>query len=122
MNCNARTTPIASADQNMQGESGVRANRVVMSSAGPPSVLRYEPYDVAAPAPGEVLIRQTAIGLNYIDIQHRTGRYPLPRYPSPIGMEGAGVVEAVGDEVGAFNPAIGSSIPRCRSAPMPICA
>ncbi len=75
-----------------------------MSSPGPPSVLRYEPYDVAAPAPHEVLIRQRAIGLNYIDVQHRTGRYPLPRYPSPIGTEGAGIVEAIGSEVQAFKP------------------
>jgi NADPH:quinone reductase len=82
----------------------VRANRIVISSPGPPSVLRYEQYDIAAPAAHEVLIRQTAIGLNFIDIQHRTGRYPLPRYPSPIGMEGAGTIEAVGAEVGAFKP------------------
>jgi NADPH:quinone reductase len=78
---------------------GVRANRIVMDNPGPPSVLRYEQYDVAAPGTREVLIRQTAIGLNYIDVQHRTGRYPLPDYPSPIGMEGAGTVEAVGSEV-----------------------
>jgi len=39
-----------------------------------------------------------------IDIQHRTGRYPLPRYPSPIGMEGAGIIDAIGDEVHAFKP------------------
>src|SRR5262249_52184155 len=43
-------------------------------------------------------------GLNYIDIQHRTGRYALPRYPSPIGIEGAGIIEAVGAEVHAFKP------------------
>jgi NADPH:quinone reductase len=73
-----------------------------MASPGPPSVLRYEQYDVAAPAAREVLIRQTAIGLNYIDIQHRTGRYRLPDYPSPIGMEGAGTIEAVGSEVHEF--------------------
>jgi NADPH2:quinone reductase len=73
-----------------------------MREPGPPSVLRYEPYDVPAPAPHEVLIRQTAIGLNFIDIQHRTGRYKLPRYPSPIGMEGAGTLEAVGAEVDGF--------------------
>jgi NADPH:quinone reductase len=68
----------------------VRANRIVMNSPGPPSVLRYQQYEVATPASGEVLIRQTAIGLNYVDIQHCTGRYPLPHYPSPIGLEGAG--------------------------------
>ena len=82
----------------------MRANRIVISSPGPPSVLRYEQHDIAAPAPHEVLIRQTAIGLNYIDIQHRTGRYPLPRYPSPIGMEGAGIIDAIGDEIHAFKP------------------
>jgi NADPH2:quinone reductase len=82
----------------------VCANRIVISSPGPPSVLRYEQHDITAPAPREVLIRQTAIGLNYIDIQHRTGRYPLPRYPSPIGMEGAGIIDAIGDEVHAFKP------------------
>jgi NADPH:quinone reductase len=82
----------------------VRANRVVITTLGPPSVLRYERYEVAAPALQEVVIRQTAIGLNYIDIQHRTGRYPLPRYPSPIGTEGAGIVEAVGAGVDTFEP------------------
>jgi NADPH2:quinone reductase len=84
--------------------SSVRAHRIVMTGPGPPSVLRYEQHDIAAPAPHEVRIRQAAIGLNYIDIQHRTGRYPLPRYPSPIGMEGAGTIEAVGAEVHAFKP------------------
>jgi len=82
----------------------VRANRIVISNPGPASVLRHEQHDIAAPAPHEVLIRQTAIGLNYIDIQHRTGRYPLPCYPSPIGMEGAGIIDAIGDEVHAFKP------------------
>jgi NADPH:quinone reductase len=82
----------------------VRANRIVISSPGPASVLRYEQHDIAAPTAHEVLIRQTAIGLNYIDIQHRTGRYPLPRYPSPIGMEGAGIIDAIGDEVHGFRP------------------
>lgn len=82
----------------------MRANRVVMTAPGPPSVLRYEQHDIGAPAPHEVLLRQSAIGLNYIDIQHRTGRYKLPRYPSPIGMEGAGAIEAVGAEVAGLKP------------------
>jgi NADPH-dependent curcumin reductase CurA len=85
-------------------ELRLHANRIVISSPGPASVLRYEQHDIAAQAPHEVLIRQTAIGLNYIDIQHRTGRYPLPCYPSPIGMEGAGIIDAIGDEVYAFEP------------------
>jgi NADPH:quinone reductase len=82
----------------------VRANRIVINSPGPASGLRYEQHDIAAPGPHEVLIRQTAIGLNYIDIQHRTGRYPLPCYRSPIGMEGAGTVEATGGDVQPFKP------------------
>ena len=77
----------------------MRAHRVVMTEVGGPEVLRYEEHDVPQPGPGEALIRQTAVGLNFIDIQHRTGRYPLPSYPSPIGMEGAGIVEAVGNGV-----------------------
>jgi NADPH:quinone reductase len=82
----------------------VRANRVVMTMPGPPDVLRYEACEVAPPGPGEVMLRQSAIGLNYIDIQHRAGRYPLPHYPSPIGMEAAGVVEAVGAGVSDVAP------------------
>ncbi len=82
----------------------MRAHRIVMMKPGPPSVLRYEQHDIPAPGPHEVLVRQTAIGLNYIDIQHRTGRYPLPAYPSPIGMEAAGTVEAVGSAVDSCKP------------------
>ena len=80
----------------------MHACRVVMTEPGPPAVLRHGPYEVGDPGPGEVRLRQTAIGLNYIDIQHRTGRYPLPSYPSPIGMEAAGVIEAVGAGVTEF--------------------
>src|SRR5579872_1199499 len=77
----------------------MQASRVVMMGPGGPEVLRYESCDVGAPGPREVLLRQTAVGLNYIDIQHRTGRYGLPGYPSPIGLEAAGVVEAIGTDV-----------------------
>jgi NADPH:quinone reductase len=80
------------------------AHRIVMTEPGPSQVLRSETHELAAPGPGEVLLRQTAIGLNYIDIQHRTGRYKLPQYPSPIGLEGAGVVEAAGCDVADVKP------------------
>ena len=66
---------------------------------GGPEVLIWEAVDLPAPAPGEATIRHHAIGLNYIDVYHRTGLYPLA-LPSGIGLEGAGVVEAVGDGVG----------------------
>ena len=65
---------------------------------GGPEVLKWEEIDVPAPGPGEARVRQTAVGLNFIDVYHRTGLYPL-ELPSTIGMEGAGVVEEVGDQV-----------------------
>lgn len=68
---------------------------------GGPEVLRLEEVDVPAPGPGEVQVRQTAIGLNFIDVYHRTGLYPQP-LPSGIGLEAAGVVEVVGEGVGVL--------------------
>lgn len=65
---------------------------------GGPEVLCWEAVDLPAPAPGEATVRHHAVGLNYIDTYHRTGLYPLP-LPSGIGLEGAGVVEAIGEGV-----------------------
>jgi NADPH:quinone reductase len=69
---------------------------------GDPDVLKYEDIDIAAPGPGEVLIRQTAIGINFIDIQQRKGRYPAKNFPVTPGGEGAGVIEAVGGGISEF--------------------
>ena len=69
---------------------------------GGPDVLRWRDVDVAAPGRGEVRLRQTAVGLNYIDVYHRGGLYPLAELPAVIGMEGAGVVEGLGPEVTGF--------------------
>ncbi|MBU3565883.1 alcohol dehydrogenase catalytic domain-containing protein [Polynucleobacter sp. MWH-HuK1] len=68
---------------------------------GAPDVLVLEDISIPAPGPGEVQIKQEAIGVNYIDIYHRTGAYPLP-LPSGMGVEGSGVVTAVGPDVTAF--------------------
>ncbi len=65
---------------------------------GGPDVLKWEEVAVGDPGPKEVRIRQHAVGLNYIDVYHRTGAYPAP-LPSGIGLEGAGEVVAVGAEV-----------------------
>jgi len=65
---------------------------------GGPEVLRWEEVTVGDPGDGEVRLRQTAVGLNYIDTYHRTGLYPV-QLPTGIGLEGAGVVEAVGPGV-----------------------
>ena len=66
---------------------------------GGPEVLTWEEVEVGPPGPGEVKIRQTAIGLNFIDIYVRTGLYPQASFPFIPGMEGAGVVTAVGEGV-----------------------
>lgn len=68
---------------------------------GGPDVLRWEDADLPPPRGDLVLVRHTAVGLNYIDTYHRSGLYPLP-LPSRLGVEAAGVVEAVGDDVGDF--------------------
>ena len=65
---------------------------------GPPEVMLWEDVDIESPGPGMVTVANRAVGLNYIDTYHRNGLYPLA-LPSGIGLEGAGVVEAVGEGV-----------------------
>jgi len=71
--------------------------------AGGPEVLKWETVEVGEPGPGQVRLRQEAAGLNYIDVYHRTGLYPQP-LPFIPGVEGAGVVAAVGDGVERVRP------------------
>ncbi len=72
-------------------------------STGGPEVLQWDDVEVAAPGPGEALVRHSAVGLNFIDCYHRSGLYPLPPLPLAIGLEGAGVVKAVGEGVNAVS-------------------
>ncbi len=65
---------------------------------GGPEKLRWEQVEVGNPGPGEARVRNTAIGVNFLDTYHRTGLYPVP-LPCTLGMEGAGVIEAVGPKV-----------------------
>jgi NADPH2:quinone reductase len=65
---------------------------------GGPENMRWEEVAVGTPGPGQVLVRNTAVGLNFIDTYHRSGLYPMP-LPATLGMEGAGIVEAVGPQV-----------------------
>ncbi|MBO9686335.1 MAG: quinone oxidoreductase [Mitsuaria chitosanitabida] len=76
---------------------------VRIEQPGGPEVLRIETVQVGDPGPGEIRIRHHACGLNYIDIYHRSGVYPLSM-PSGLGMEGAGIVEAVGEGVTHLKP------------------
>ena len=75
-------------------------NAIVVRSLGGPEVLNFEPIDVSPPAAGEVQVRHTAIGLNFIDVYFRTGLYPAPGgLPFTPGNEGAGVIEALGSDI-----------------------
>jgi NADPH2:quinone reductase len=71
---------------------------VVVHATGAPDALRYDERDPGQPGPGEVRVRVSAAGVNFIDVYHREGRYPRP-LPFVAGMEGAGIVEGIGEGV-----------------------
>lgn len=75
--------------------------QVIIREFGAPEVMKIETGDLPEPAPNQVRLRQTAMGFNFIDVYQRKGVYPLP-LPTGLGHEAAGVVEAVGTEVGEF--------------------
>lgn len=79
------------------------ATAIRFAATGGPEVMRVETVPLPAPAPGEALVRHTVVGVNFIDTYHRAGVYPMP-LPSGLGMEAAGVVEAVGDGVDQVKP------------------
>ncbi|WP_429148767.1 quinone oxidoreductase family protein [Aeromonas rivipollensis] len=85
------------------------ANAIRFYETGGPDVLRYEEVAVGEPGPGQVRLRHAAVGLNYADTYFRNGTYPIPiPMPNGLGVEGAGVVEAVGEGVG--NVAVGDRV------------
>src|SRR5512134_2180468 len=73
---------------------------------GGPEVLKWEDVEVGSPGPGQARLRQTAVGLNYIDTYHRSGLYPLPSLPALIGMAAAGIVEELGAGVTDVRPGL----------------
>jgi NADPH2:quinone reductase len=74
------------------------ARSIQLTEFGAPEVMRLTTLELPSPGTGEVQLRQTAIGFNYIDIYHRAGKYPLPT-PTGLGHEAAGIVEALGEGV-----------------------
>ena len=74
---------------------------VIISKNGGPEVLELKEIKLGEPKSGEVLIKNEAIGLNYIDTYHRSGLYPL-KLPSGIGLEGAGIITKIGENVKNF--------------------
>lgn len=83
------------------------ANAIRFYETGGPEVLRYEEVGVGEPGPGQVRLRHAAVGLNYADTYFRNGTYPIP-LPNGLGVEAAGVVDAVGE--GVTNVAVGDRV------------
>jgi NADPH:quinone reductase len=83
---------------------------IVIHRTGGPEVMAFETVEAQRPGPGEVRLRHTAIGVNFIDVYHRSGLYDLP-LPSGLGVEAAGVVEAVG--IGVTDFAVGDRVGYC---------
>ena len=81
----------------------MRATQAFIETTGGPEVIQWHEVDLPQPGPGEILIRHKAVGLNYIDTYFRTGLYPATM-PTGLGMEAAGVVEAVGEGVQHLKP------------------
>ncbi|WP_420141844.1 quinone oxidoreductase family protein [Sphingomonas sp.] len=77
--------------------------RIILRRTGGPEVLEREKIDPPQPAPDEVVVRHSAIGLNFVDTYHRSGLYPTT-LPSGLGTEAAGVIEAVGENIDGFAP------------------
>jgi len=83
------------------------AHAIRFYEAGGPEVLKYEEVSVGTPGPGQVRLRHEAVGLNFADTYFRTGLYPIP-LPAGMGVEAAGVVEAIGE--GVTNVAVGDRV------------
>ena len=81
----------------------MKATQAHIETQGGTDVIQWRDVKLDQPGPGEILLRQTAVGLNYIDIYHRDGTYPVA-LPSGLGVESAGDVVAVGDGVTGFAP------------------
>lgn len=108
-------------------------SQIVIKQYGDASALAAVEATLPPLAAGEIRVRQTAIGVNYVDIYHRTGLYPLPALPAVLGVEAAGVVEALGPDVDSVQigqriayagPPTGSyastrNLPAARAIPLP---
>ncbi|MES2354097.1 MAG: quinone oxidoreductase [Pseudomonadota bacterium] len=77
------------------------AHAIRIHQTGGPEVMKWESVEIGKPKVGEVILRQVAVGLNFIDVYHRTGLYPAP-LPAILGLEGAGIITEVGPDVTDF--------------------
>src|SRR5271155_4499938 len=83
-------------------------------TTGGPEVLDYEDVELPPPGPGQVRVRHTVIGVNFIDTYQRSGLYPLPKLPSGLGNEAAGHVEVLGENVRTLK--VGDRVAYCSGA------
>lgn len=81
----------------------MKTHAIRMYETGGPEVLKWEEVDLPSPSPGEIQVQHQAIGLNFIEVYHRSGLYPLP-LPTGLGQEGAGVITSVGEDVRHYRP------------------
>ncbi len=93
--------------------------QIEIRAHGNADVLTATAIDAKTPGPGEIRLRHHAIGVNFVDIYHRSGTYPVPGLPAVPGVEGAGIVEAVGEGVTNVAPGTASSMQGFRWALMP---
>jgi NADPH:quinone reductase len=102
--CRNRIPKVAEAlpQPPMTSQTGEMAKAIVMQSHGGPEVLRLQTIQVSRPQHNEVRIRQTCIGVNYIDVYSRTGYFDLVSPPGILGMEAVGVIENIGPGVSEF--------------------
>ncbi|HET8668007.1 MAG TPA: quinone oxidoreductase [Terriglobales bacterium] len=114
-------------------DSTAPVTQITISQYGDASVLATNRAVLPPPAAGEIRVRHTAIGVNYVDVYHRTGLYRLPSLPSVLGVEASGVVEALGPDVVNFSvgqrvayagPPVGGyssarNLPAARAIPLP---
>lgn len=90
--------------QSVDSATPQQATQVFIEQYGDASELSLRHVTLAPPAAGEIRVRHTAIGVNFVDIYHRTGLYALPALPAVLGVEAAGIVEAVGPGVDTLTP------------------
>lgn len=95
-----------------------KVKAIQIQKAGGPEELQLVEVEVGQPGPGEIRIAHKAIGLNYIDVYHRTGLYPMPM-PLQIGMEASGIVEAIGE--GVTHLAVGDRVAYASAPPGSYC-
>lgn len=89
----AQLEPVPGRGSTTGIRNAMEVKAIRIEKTGGPSVMKWKTVEVPKPKKGEVTVRHTAVGFNFIDINHRTGRYPL-ELPTGIGSEAAGVVEA----------------------------